>query len=238
MKTMKSLVLIALFTVLFQKITAQQIADTLYLDSVKLEFYKKWPKNRSVNLVFHGHSVVVGYFRTPVISTFEAYPFLTFKNVKERFPLAILNSITTAIGGENAEQGAKRFKTQVLCHRPDVLFIDYALNDRPIGLERAKAAWIQMITEAKEYGTKVILLTPTPDLSENILDKDTKLAQHAEQIRALAKTYQVGLVDSYALFKNIAETEPLDKYMAQNNHINEKGHELVAKAILSYFTLK
>jgi acyl-CoA thioesterase I len=235
MKAIKTLVLIAFLTVFFQKISAQQVADTTYLDSVKLEFFKRWPNNRTVNLVFHGHSVVVGYFKTPVISTFEAYPFLTFKNVKERFPLAILNSITTAIGGENAEQGAKRFKTQVLCHRPDVLFIDYALNDRPIGLERAKAAWIQMITEAKEYGTKVILLTPTPDTKENILDKDTKLAQHAEQIRALAKTYQVGLVDSYALFQDIAQNEPLDKYMAQNNHINEKGHERVMKAIMAYF---
>jgi acyl-CoA thioesterase I len=235
MKAIKTLVLIVFLTVFFQKISAQQVADTTYLDSLKLEFHKEWPENRTVNLVFHGHSVVVGYFRTPVISTFEAYPFLTFKKVKERFPLAILNPITTAIGGENAEQGAKRFKAQVLCHRPDVLFIDYALNDRAIGLERAKAAWIQMITEAQAYGAKVILLTPTPDTSENILDKDTQLAQHAEQIRALAKTYQVGLVDSYALFQNIAQTEPLDKYMAQGNHINEKGHERVAKAIMAYF---
>ncbi|NJN33556.1 MAG: hypothetical protein HC817_04180 [Saprospiraceae bacterium] len=67
------------------------------------------------------------------------------------------------------------------------------------------------------------------------MDNNTNLAQHAEQIRALAQTYQVGLVDSYALFKNIAQTEPLNPYMAQNNHINEKGHDLVAKAILKYF---
>lgn len=219
----------------YQKSSAQKIADEHYLDSLKLEFQKKWPKNRSVNLVFHGHSVVVGYFRTPDIKTLEAYPFLTLKNIKEAYPLAIVNTITTAIGGENSEQGVKRFKSQVLCHRPDVVFIDYALNDRSIGLEKAKASWIQMINEAKEYGTKLILLTPTPDTKENILDNETLLAKHAEQIRELAKTYQVGLVDSYAIFKDFAQKEPLDKYMAQNNHINEKGHELVAKEIIKYF---
>ena len=79
-----------------------------------------------------------------------------------------MNSITTSIGGEQAEQGAERFKEEVLIYRPDVLFIDYALNDRSIGLERAKIAWEQMIQEALAYGTKVILLTPTPDLKEDI----------------------------------------------------------------------
>jgi acyl-CoA thioesterase I len=231
----KTIVLISFFLNYCQQISAQQIADEHYLDSIKVDFQKKWPKNRTINLVFHGHSVVVGYFKTPEVRTLEAYPFLTLKNVKEIYPIAILNSITTAIGGENAEQGAKRFKSEVLSHRPDVLFIDYALNDRNIGLERAKVAWSQMIKEAKENGTKLILFTPTPDLKENILDNETMLAKHAEQIKELAKTYQVGLIDSYEIFKNIAQTESLEKYMAQNNHINELGHQLVAKEIMKYF---
>jgi acyl-CoA thioesterase I len=235
MRTIKTIVLIGFFLCFSQKISAQQIADEHYLDSIKVDFQKKWPKNRTVNLVFHGHSVVVGYFKSPEIRTLEAYPFLTLKNIKSIYPIAVINTITTAIGGENSEQGAKRFKNEVLNHRPDILFIDYALNDRPIGLERAKLAWIQMIKEAKEYGTKLILFTPTPDTRENILDNEAVLAKHAEQIRELAKIYQVGLIDSYAIFKKIAQNESLDKYMAQNNHINEKGHELVANEILKYF---
>jgi acyl-CoA thioesterase I len=235
MKTIKTIVLIGLSMNCYQKSSAQKIADEHYLDSLKLEFQKKWPQNRSVNLVFHGHSVVVGYFKTPEIRTLEAYPFLTLKHIKEACPFATINTITTAIGGENSEQGVKRFRSQVLSHRPDVVFIDYGLNDRNIGLEKAKASWIQMINEANEYGTKLILLTPTPDTQENILDNETALAKHAVQIRELAKTYQVGLVDSYTIFKNIAQKEPLDKYMAQNNHINEKGHELVAVEIIKYF---
>ena len=218
-----------------QTLSAQQIADEHYLDSIKVEFQKKWPKNRTINLVFHGHSVVAGYFKTPEVRTLEAYPFLTLKYTKEIYPIAVINSITTAIGGENAEKGATRFKSEVLSYKPDVLFIDYALNDHNIGLERAKIAWIQMINEAKEYGTKIVLFTPTPDLKENILDNETTLAKHAEQIRELAKTYQVGLIDSYTIFKNIAQNEPLDSYMAQKNHINEKGHDLVAKEIMKYF---
>lgn len=48
--------------------------------------------------------------------------------------------------------GQKRFESDVLCHKPDILFIDYALNDRGLGLEAAKAAWEKMIAEALKEG--------------------------------------------------------------------------------------
>ncbi|RTE54190.1 SGNH/GDSL hydrolase family protein [Arenibacter aquaticus] len=216
--------------------SAQIIEDSVtYLNPIKTELQKKWPANRTINLVFHGHSVPSGYFKTPHVSTLDSYPYLTLKNVKDIYPHAVVNSITTSIGGEQSVQGARRFKEDVLSHRPDVLFIDYALNDRGISLKSAKEAWEKMIQEAIAYGTKVILLTPTPDLNEDIQSPNSPLAKHSVQIRQLAKKYKIGLVDSYRLFQEIAKTEELNTYMAQSNHINKKGHQVVAKAILDLF---
>lgn len=215
---------------------AQQIAyPEFYLDSIKQDLRVAWPKNRTINLVFHGHSVPTGYTTQGVTDRLNSYPFSTLKLVNDHYPYSVVNVITTSIGGEQAEQGAERFKEEVLIYKPDVLFIDYALNDRSIGLERAKAAWEIMIQEALNYGTKVILLTPTPDLTEDINSDDSELAKHTQQIRALAKKYGVGLVDSYALFKTLAKTEHLPAFMAQNNHVNQKGHQFVANAIFEYF---
>lgn len=217
--------------------SAQIIEDSVtYLNPIKTELQKKWPANRTINLVFHGHSVPSGYFKTPHVNTLDSYPYLTLKNVKDVYPHAVVNSITTSIGGEQSEQGAERFKEDVLSHRPDVLFIDYALNDRRIGLKSAKEAWEKMIQEAIAYGTKVILLTPTPDLNEDINSPNSELAKHSSQIRQLAKKYKIGLVDSYMLFQEIAKTEDLNTYMAQGNHINKRGHQVVAKAILDLFS--
>ena len=112
-----------------------------YLAGIKKELTKEWPGNRTINLVFHGHSVPAGYFKTPVVNTFDSYPYLLLKELKERYPHAVINVICTAIGGENSSAGAKRFDSDVLGHKPDVLFIDYALNDRGIGLEQSKEAW-------------------------------------------------------------------------------------------------
>jgi lysophospholipase L1-like esterase len=211
-----------------------QTAEASYLDDVKELLAKQWSANRTVNFVFHGHSVPSGYFKTPDVRTLQAYPHQVLEGLKNRYPYAVVNCIVTAIGGENSEQGCQRFADEVLTHRPDVLFIDYALNDRSIGLERAKKSWETMIEAALAKGIKVILLTPTPDMSVNILDTNTPLAQHAEQVRELSRKYHIGLVDSYETFRQLALAGiDIEGFMSQINHPNEKGHRIVAELIIN-----
>ena len=207
-----------------------------YLGEIKLELKKEWPKNRTVNLVFHGHSVPAGYFKTPDVNTFDSYPYLVLKQLKERYPYAVINVINTSIGGENSLSGEKRFKDDVLTHQPDVLFIDYALNDRRAGLEESRLAWEKMINKALKDGVKVILLTPSPDLKEDFSDPNNELAQHRNQIIALSEKYKVGLVNSYGQFQALNEScACVPDYMSQGNHPNEKGHQVIASEILKYF---
>jgi lysophospholipase L1-like esterase len=216
---------------------APAFADkTTYFADITRELQMKWPTNHTVNIVCHGHSVVAGYFKTPDVRTFDAYPHLMHVGLKERFTNAVINVIVTAIGGENSESGAKRFESDVLTHRPELVTIDYALNDRKMGVERARKAWSSMIEMAQAHGVKVLLLTPTPDISANLNDPADQLNRHAEMIRALAKHYHVGLVDSLAAFKDYEKAGGrIPDLMAQANHPNRKGHELVAKALLEWF---
>ena len=189
---------------------------------------QRWPDNRTVNIVAHGHSVPAGYFITQTVRSFDAYPSLLHRRLSERFPFAVINVIVTAIGGENSEQGAARF-ADVLRHRPDVVLIDYGLNDRGIGLERARAAWLSMIRSARSANAEVIVLTPTPDLNAGPSDS---LQQHADQIRTLARELDVLLIDSRAIFSQSGEETAL---MAQANHPNRRGHELIAGALAHLF---
>ncbi len=196
----------------------------------------KWPRNRTVHLVCHGHSVPAGYFVTPAVHADEAYPAGWQAGLRARFPHAVLNVIVTAIGGEASDRGAARFERDVLALRPAVVTIDYSLNDRRLGLEKAKANWTAMIVAAKAAGIQVILLTPTPDQSAKLDDPKDPLNQHAEQVRALAKEHGVLLVDSLALFKaKVAAGTPLKDLMSQVNHPNAAGHALVTAALLDLF---
>lgn len=225
-----------LLGILFSLGAVAQVKQPSELSEIRQQLKKKWPENKTINLVFHGHSVPSGYSNTPNVNTLQAYPQQTLQAIKEIYSYAVVNSIVTAIGGENSEQGAKRFRKDVLAHNPDIIFIDYALNDRSIGLEKSSKAWEKMIKEAQKEKIQVILFTPTPDLTENISDDEALLEKHSCLIRNLACKYGTGLIDSYARFKELKKNgEDLKVYMSQSNHPNEKGHHIVTELILEYF---
>ena len=213
-------------------------AETLtYLAEILDQLPDQWPKTRIHNIVFHGHSVPAGYFATPRVDMENAYPAVVRREVLSRFPFAVLNFIVTAIGGEHSETGAARFEEEVLCHNPEILFIDYGLNDRMIGLERAEAAWRSMIEKALAKGIKVILLTPSWDNNFFKQNEDWKaLEAHAELIRRLANEYGVGLSDTFAAFaKYVEKGEDAVNLLSHVNHPSRLGHELIAREITKFF---
>lgn len=223
----------------FQSIHAQVADRSEYLMTIREVFETTWPNNRCINLVFHGHDVPAGYFETPTVETTLAYPRKTLAGIKENHSYAVANAFTTGIYGENAIEGAERLASEVLVHRPDVLFIDYSLNDRGEDIDEVRTAWASMIEEALEYGTRVILLTPTPDTEEDLFDDESNLAIQAAQVRELAEEYGVGLVDSYQAFRDAvtAGTE-LSTLMSEATHPNAAGHAIVCTEIMRWFTLE
>ncbi len=216
---------------------AEKPADRkTYLAGLSQEMQVKWPRNRVINIVCHGHSVPAGYFKTPVVDSFNAYPHLLHKELKSRAPFAVMNVIVTAIGGESSDRGAERFERDVLSLNPEVVTIDYGLNDRRIGLKKARESWVKMIEAAKANGVKILLLTPTGDLRATMNDLNDPLNQHAQQIRELAKEHEVGLVDSMKYFASY-EGE-MNDLMSQINHPNRKGHDLVVRELMKWFLVK
>lgn len=219
--------------------SAQVASPTNYLAPVVAQLEAKWPKNRAVNIVCHGHSVPAGYFKTPAVDSLHAYPNLLRVALSERYTNAVINVIVTAVGGEDSMKGAARFEADVLSLKPDVVLIDYALNDRRIGLEAARTNWVTMIRAAQAAGAKVILLTPTPDQSAKLDNANDPLNQHAEQIRKLAAEFYTGLVDSLAVFKaEMSRGTALTNLMSQVNHPNARGHKLVAAELRKWFLVR
>ncbi|NLC67681.1 MAG: SGNH/GDSL hydrolase family protein [Clostridiaceae bacterium] len=214
-------------------------SNKAYLLDIVEELNKYWPENRTINIVSHGHSVPAGYFATPVVDTLNAYPHLLHRELKKKYPYAVVNVIVTAIGGESSCKGLQRFEREVLCFRPDVITIDYGLNDRRIGLEAARESWSGMIRKSLELGIKVLLLTPTMD-KRGFRDETAEgwviLKKHCEQIRLLADEFGVGLVDSFKAFEEyIDNIGSIEELMSFDNHPNRRGHELVAREIMKWF---
>jgi lysophospholipase L1-like esterase len=152
--------------------------------------------------------------------------------LKQQYPLAVINVITTAIGGENSISGAARFERDVLSLKPDIIFIDYALNDRRQPDEKVQAAWLAMITAAKNAKLPVVLLTPTGDSSAKLDDPKDPLNLRAELIRKIARDQGVLIADVFAAWKaEIEKGTPQTEILSQVNHPNLKGHTLAAETI-------
>ncbi len=208
-----------------------------YLSSLCDTLARRWPDNRTVNLVFHGHSVPSGYACTPFVDTFAAYPHLVHRTLARRFPFAVINAVVTAIGGENAVQGAARFEKDVLCHQPDLVTVDYGLNDRGLTMEQAEGAWRQMIETALSRGIPLILLTPSWDQTWFSRSAEwAALERHAGQIRRLAEEYGVGLADSFAAYeREVAAGTDLLNLLSHWNHPSPRGHALIAAEVTAWF---
>lgn len=200
------------------------------------ELDAKWPNNRTVNLVFHGHSVPSGYHRTPEVKPFESYPHLLYQKLKELHPHASINIIVTAIGGEDSISGEARFERDVLPHKPDVIFIDYALNDRRQDAAKVEEAWRSMVRRAKQKSIPVILLTPTGDSAANLENPKDPLCQRAEIIRRVAKAENVPLADVFAAWTDAVKGgTPQKDLLSQSNHPNLRGHQIAASVLAGLF---
>lgn len=203
------------------------------------ELKKDWPKNRTINLVFHGHSVPAGYHETPEVKPFDSYPLMAMEKIQKANPHAVINAIVTAIGGEDSKKGAARFKKDALSMRPDVVFIDYALNDRRLPEAEVEKSWRSMAKAAKEASVPVVFLTPTGARDVRYDAVDEPLEIRAAIIRRVAAEEGVLVADVFAAWKaGLKKGVKQDSLLAQANHPNRKGHEIAAKVIAGMFGVR
>lgn len=210
-----------------------------YLKDEVNELKKVWPDNHSFCIVCHGHSIPCGYTEGVVTRPFDAYPHLLHRELSIRFPYSVINVIVSAKGGENSVEGAKRFQTDVLNHKPDLVLIDYGRNDMFCSEEVMRQAWSDMIEQALMSGCKVLLITPAPDCGGIYYEEEKRMLSDdamADVIRSLADAYDVGLADAKKVFDHkFRQGHSHNEYMVSVNHINKKGHAIVADCLLEWF---
>ncbi|MCF7749379.1 hypothetical protein KQ945_01375 [Bacillus subtilis subsp. subtilis] len=203
------------------------------LASVMHDLQVEWPANRVVNIVAFGHSVPAGFGVTPTVHKRDAYPRLLEDALIQAYPHAVLNVITAAVGGENSTQGVARFQHDALDHHPRVVLIDYGLNDRALPLEESARNLTALVDAARAAGACPVLLTPTWDAQVDPQRPGDPLGEQAAMIRRVGASTEAPVADSLAEFE--AFTGDRAALMAQFNHPNRAGHELVLARLMPLF---
>ncbi len=203
------------------------------LASVIHDLQVEWPDNRVVNIVAFGHSVPAGFGVTPAVHKRDAYPRLLEDALAQAYPHAVLNVITAAVGGENSTQGLARFQHDALDHHPRVVLIDYGLNDRTLPLAESARNLTALVDATRAAGACPVLLTPTWDTQVDPQRPGDPLGEQAAMIRRVGASTEAPVADSLAAFEAFSGDRAA--LMAQFNHPNRAGHQLVVARLLPLF---
>jgi len=162
--------------------------------------------------------------------------------VGEILDVEIVNS---GVGGHSSSQGMRRFKKDVLDHKPDIVVAFFGTNDLRVDAERVhttvekyKENLKEIITRCRKNGSKVVLCTPPPidaKIYHTRHDKETYdkhgglealLKSYADAARAVAKEEKVAIVDLNKILLN----EP--KWMRKDGvHPSNEGKTIIAKYV-------
>ena len=81
--------------------------------------FEKLKKNETVTIAYFGGSITAA----------AGYRVKTFKWFKDTFPQAKLVEVHAAIGGTGSDLGAFRCGTDVVAKKPDLVFVEFNIND-------------------------------------------------------------------------------------------------------------
>lgn len=189
---------------------------------------KKLTEDKKLNVAYYGGSVTVGH----AASDREKYSWRarTTQWLKDNFPEAEINEINAAIGASGSHLGAFRAQHDVVSQKPDLLFIEFAINDSYNGENENSAS-----ENYEAIVRQVWRDNPDCDIV-NIYVTDSGRAISGTHMQAdahekIASVYGIpslrvgnALVDKYSLKKGTADAT-WKNYFTDIVHMTDKGFE-------------
>lgn len=168
--------------------------------------------------------------------------------------------INAGVGGNSTADGRARFALDVLANDPDLVIVQFGLNDSCIDLwdgktepRVAKSEYVAnlrfFIETLRARYSEVILMTANPMRWTEPLRKlygrapydvndpwgfNLTNADYAEGVRALAKELDVPLIDVYGRFVDYSHQpgQAAEDLLLDGMHPNDQGHALIADWLL------
>jgi lysophospholipase L1-like esterase len=155
--------------------------------------------------------------------------------LKKKYPNSDVTIINRGIPGDTAEGGLFRLREEVLDGDPDLVFIQFALNDAFMGVDpdRFKNT-IKLIVEriVADTGAEILLITSVPVMYES---SDAMVEKFYATLSDIAEEEDVSIAMVHRYWKKKI-SEGIDfRGLVQGDmvHPNVEGHRLMAEAIIA-----
>ncbi len=182
---------------------------------------KKARAGEKVTVGFLGGSITQGSLSsTPQ----TCYAYLVYEWWKRRFPAAEIVYVNGGIGGTTSQFGVSRVREHMLCHRPDFLLIEFAVNDDNTPFfEETYEGLIRTVLGQDEAPAVLLMNNVRYDNGENAEEMHLKAAEAYALPMVSMKPVIWPKVSSGEIVR--AEITP------DGLHPNDAGHRLVASVV-------
>ena len=178
----------------------------------------------------NGESLVIGFLGGSITqgslsSTPETcYAYLVYEWWKKSFPNAAFSFVNGGIGGTTSHYGGARAWKDVLCYRPDIVTVDFSVNDDANEFfEETYEGTLRRLLMAPSAPAVVVLNNVFYDTGKNAQEYHNRIADHYGIPHVSIKDTIFPDVESGKIVR--ADITP------DNLHPNDKGHRLVADEI-------
>ncbi len=183
-----------------------------------------------------GERIVVGFLGGSITQgslaadATRCYAYLTFQWWKEKFPKADIKYVNGGIGGTSSLFGVARAEKDVLTEQPDVVFVDFSVNDD--ATEFFKETYEGVIRKLYQWHTDpavVVLNNVFYDTGINAQEYHNTVAAH----------YEIPCVSiKESIYAEIQEGTYQAKDLTSDYlHPNDRGHALVAGELIKLLEL-
>jgi hypothetical protein len=173
-----------------------------------------------------GGPVSVAYIGGSITEAHGWRPFTT-QWLREQFPKTEIREVNAAIGGTGSMLGVFRMYEHVMKYEPDLLFVEFAVNDSGTPDDEVKATMEGIVRQAWSA-------PKTPDIvfTYTTVSMQTPTARH----QAVADAYSIPTVDFQAAIKALCEPGYVDwNILARDNvHPGDWGHGIYAAVLATY----
>lgn len=209
------------------ELTEEMIANSRYNEGNKVRLanvIKKMQAGEEVTVAYIGGSITQGTSAGPE----GCYARLTTNWLQQQFPDAKINYVNAGIGATGSFIGASRVDKDVLSHDPDLVFVEFSVNDTTEHTTLNKESYAALLRRIWSHSTSPAIVTIAMT-QEN----GTSFQEHHGEIIKMFDlpmiSYKNTILDvikkGYITWKDISD---------DNIHPNTPGHALLSQLITSY----
>lgn len=209
------------------ELTPTMIANSRYNvgNQVRLaEFFNKLQAGEEVTVAFLGGSITQGSSAGNDL----CYARLTANWIQEQFPDATVNYVNAGIGATGSYIGVHRCDNDVLSHDPDIVFVDFSVNDTTERTELNKLTYESLMRKLwfAESSPAVVTIAMTQDNGTSFQDYHGEIVKRYDIPMISYKNAILDIIDKgYIKWTDISD---------DNIHPNVPGHALLTDLITNY----